>query len=126
MNPEKATQDRRVIWKDGWRCAGAFFLISEAEVKRAIEAKLPPSGWMLWNYIGIRVSGNPDGWRIGIKELQRETGLSGPSIWRAAGALDRAGLVHKRRDPAGNVWTLCDGSCTECTAAAITESLKCG
>jgi hypothetical protein len=126
MNPEKATRDRRVIWKDGRRCAGSFFLISEAEVKRAIGAKLPPSAWMLWNYIGIRVSGNPDGWRIGIKELHEATGLSAPSIWRAAAALDRAGLVHKRRKPAGNVWTLCDGGCEECLAALITASIECG
>jgi len=110
-----AVQERRVQWADGRRCAGAYFLISEAEVHMAIEAKLPASAWRLWNYVGIRVSGNPDGWRIGIEELKRETDLSGPSLWRAAKKLEEAGLVHKQRDGV-NRWTLCDGHCPKCRA----------
>ena len=69
----------------------------------------------LLHYVGIKVSGNPDGWRIGIEELKRATGLSGPSLWRAAARLDAAGLVHKRRDGV-NRWTLCDGHCEACSA----------
>ena len=108
-------QERRVLWSDGRRCRGTFFLVSEAEVKMAIDAKLPASAWKLWHYVGIKVSGNPDGWRIGIEELKRATGLSGPSLWRAAERLDAAGLVHKRRDGV-NRWTLCDGHCEACRA----------
>ena len=126
MNPEKTTTDRRVIWKDGRRCAGAFFLISAEEVKIAINSKLSARAWILWNYIGIRVSGNPDGWRIGMQEIVSATELSETSVWRAARDLDRAGLVHKRRTPAGNVWTLCDGTCEICTASKILKSVECG
>ena len=90
-------------------------MISNAEVKMAIAAKLPASAWTLWHYVGIKVSGNSDGWRIGIEELKRGTGLSGPSLWRAANQLDAAGLVHRRRDGV-NRWVLCDGTCDRCLA----------
>ena len=88
-------------------------MISENEVRMAIAARLPASAWRLWHYVGIKVSGNPDGWRIGIKELERGTGLSPPTLWRAAGQLDAAGLVHKKRDGV-NRWVLCDGFCKAC------------
>jgi hypothetical protein len=114
MNEEKTTRERRVLWKDGRRCAGAFFMISQEEIEKALAAKLPASAWALWNYVGVKVSGNPEGWRIGIEEIKTATGLSGPSIWRASVALDKAGLVHRER--AGvNRWTLCDGFCDKCT-----------
>ena len=107
------SKEKRVLWRDGRRHAGRFFMISAEEIETATKANLPASAYKLWTYVGLKVSGNPDGWRIGITEISEATGLSGPSIWRAAKALDEAGLVHRERDGV-NRWTLCDGSCDKC------------
>ena len=81
-----------------------FAAISKSELSRAYKAGMSAGAYQLWLYLQHEISGrtsqkNPDGWILGSQQIQRETGLSRASVYRAIKQLKEAGLINTGEGP---------------------------
>ena len=90
--------DHRAWTLDSNGLRNNFASITKAELRRAYSAKMSAGAYQLWLYLQHEISGRtsetcPSGWTLGSQQIQRETGLSRASVYRAIRQLKDAGLI---------------------------------
>ena len=90
--------DHRAWTLDAHGLRTSFAQVSKAELRRAYQAKMSAGAYQLWLFLQHEISGrtaqrNPAGWILGSQQIQRETGMSRASVYRAIRQLRDAGLI---------------------------------
>jgi len=90
--------DHRAWMLDSNGLRSNFSQISKPEMKRAYQAKMSAGAYQLWLYLQHEIAGRtsktcPEGWILGSQQIQRETGLSRASVYRAIRQLRDSGLI---------------------------------
>lgn len=90
--------DHRAWTLDSNGLRNNFAAVTKAELRRAYSAKMSAGAYQLWLYLQHEIAGRtskscPEGWTLGSQQIQRETGLSRASVYRAIRQLREAGLI---------------------------------